>query len=177
MGNDSKPHDRPQTCVRVSVSIAPISDADERLADMLGAFAFDLGQLVGCADMGSRASVECTEETWDALENNLFSSGELKIDMTVTGADAQVRCVVTPDAGTSGTEAWFPPDQAEQTSTVENTMMKTIRRKRADLAKGGLGLMRMKSETKKRVGGPDDRGGSSPASANVVALPPPKKPQ
>lgn len=172
MGNDGS---LPQTCVRVTVSIAPISNADERLADILAAFAFDLGQLVGCADMGSRASVECTEQTWDALEKNLFSTGELKIDMTVTGADTQVRCVVTPDAVTSGTAAWFPPDAA--TSPVENPMVKTIRRKRADLAKSGLGSMRMKSETTQRLGGPDDCGGSSPASANVVSLPPPKKPQ
>ena len=171
MANDGNLGDRSPLSARVTISIAPISDADERLADMLGAFAFDLAQLLGCSGQtSSKANVLFSEETLSALENNLLSSGDVKVELTLTDADAHVHCVVNPGVASTGTDAWFPPDEA--TAAVENPMLKTIRRKRSDLAKGGLGLMHMKSETKKPLGKPG--GGSSGPPVTVVPLP--KKP-
>lgn len=172
MGNDGDLDNRSQISAQVTISIAPISDADERLVDMLGAFAFDLAQLVGCSrQTSSKANVLCSEATSNALENNLLSSGDMKVELTLTTADAHVCCVVNPGAASTGTDAWFPPDEA--TSTVENPTMQTIRRKRTDLAKGGLGSMRRKGEMMMPHGEPD--GGSSAAPVTVVPLP--KKPQ
>ena len=170
MSNDGNLGNRSQITTQVTLSIAPISDADERLADLLGAFAFDLAQLVGCSEQtSSKANVLCGEAFARALANNLLSSGDVKVELTLTGGDAQVRCVVNPGAASTGTDAWFPPDEAAFV-VEENPTMQTIRRRRGELAQGGLGLMRVKNETKKRAGTPDGGAGSSAPSVTVVPL-------
>lgn len=180
MGNDGSLGDRPQTTVRVTISINPASDVRGDLAGLLGNLFFDVGQAVGLSrKTSSNANIQLVEETTNILEHGSGQlDGELRVAFSMGNDDVivDVRAPDDPRDDTS-TDAWFPPDSKETLATM-------VHQRRVDRAQGGLGLLRMKSETRRRVGGrgggPDGDGGdggSSPAPANVVPLPPPTKPQ
>ncbi len=166
MSEADDPNDRAQMEMRVTVSIAPISNADERIIDLFGSLAFDLAQLVGCSrQTSSNANIQTLEGTTAALQDNLLSTGELQFEMSLRASSLQVKCTVTPGAEASdGTEAWFRLDEPEP--EVTNPGAKTIKVKRSD-----LGGMTAKSSTRKRFGvggspGPGDDGGASSGSSD-----------
>ena len=159
-------NDSAQMEMRVTVSIAPISNADERIVDLFGSLAFDLAQLVGCSrQTSSNANVQTSERTSTALQDNLLSTGELRFEMSLRESNLQVKLTVSPGAEASdGTEAWFRLDEPEP--EVTNASAKTIKVKRSDL--GGL---TEKSSTRKRFGagggpGPGDDGGARAGSSD-----------
>jgi hypothetical protein len=197
MDNDRKPGDRVRTCVRVTVSIEPMSEANDAVVALLSAFAFDLSQAIEHTQhVGSRASLLIVEEASNVLERSVHSTGELKVNVTLTNKAAEVWCEVRPGPNAPSqpvVDDWFPPD--EPGATRENPAMKTMSRKRSEFEKavqgrlrdrtqGGLGLVRLSADAKtgadaapkKQGGGTDNNdGGSSAAQASVVPLP--KKPK
>jgi hypothetical protein len=194
MGDDQHPSDHAQTLVKFSLSIAPASSADDRVTGLLSNLVFDLATLVGCSrKTASQVNVLCVEETAATLEENMFSSGELKVDLAIVGEKVRVHSAVRPaEVEIPGTESWFQPDEPQR--DMGKTPSKTIRRKRSDLlaqtvedrrvdrAQGGLGLMRLTEESKFKLGpdgnkgdngnggGSEGEGGSSAPAATVVPL-------
>lgn len=173
MSSDGKPSDRAPTCLRVSVSIAPLSATDERLADVLGNVVFDLAQLVGYPpETAATASIRVLEETHAAFVNNLLSMDELQVDLDVKDKDVRVRSDVRACASRhSGTEAWFGGN--ESTQPTEKPPTKTVRRKRGDLARAVEELTRATQEpqplpsSSKESKEEDD----SPKPTNVFPMP------
>lgn len=191
MGNDGQPSDRPQTCVKMSFTIAPASRADDRVSGLLSNLVFDIAMMVGCSSAAAgKANSVCVEEMTATLQENLFAAGELKVDMALIGEKVLVHAAVRAAAvEIPGTESWFQPDEPQRDMGKEQS--KTIRRKRSDLlagsvperridrARGGVGLMRFTAESKMQAGPNDDNGegggsdgedGSSAPAAIVVPL-------
>lgn len=178
MGNDGHPSDRAQTCVRISLTIAPVSNADDRVTGLLSNLAFDVAMMVGCSSaVAAKANGSCIEETAATMQENMFSSGELKVDIALIGDKVLVHSAVrATEVEIPGTESWFQPDEPQRDMGKDPS--KTIRRKRSELAKGGLGLQRLLAESKKAHDPEDGDGGgqsggegeSSAPAATVVPL-------
>lgn len=187
MGNDGHPSDRTQSCVKISLTIAPASHADDQVTGLLSNLAFDVATMVGCSSAtAAKANSLCLDETEGTIQQNLFASGELKIDLAIIGDGVLVHGAVRKTAvDTSCTEAWFPPDvagtevqQDEPGRDMGRDASKTIRRKKTDIVRGGLGLQRLTAESKEKLG-PEpgggggefgNDGGSSAPAAVVVPL-------
>jgi len=194
MGDDRHSSDRAETRVKFSLTIAPVAHADDRVTGLLSNLFFDLATMVGCSEKtAARANLLCVEEMSVTLQENLFSSGELKVDMGLIGEKVLVfGAVRATEVEIPGTESWFQPDEPQRDMGKDPS--KTIRRKRSDLlaqaveerrvdrAKGGLGLQRLTAESKFKLGSDDDEGdkgkgggsegegGSSAPAAPVVPL-------
>lgn len=191
MGNDGHPSDRAQTCVKVSLTIAPVSHADERATGLLSNLVFDIAMMVGCSSAAAgKANSVCVEEMTATLQENLFASGELRVDVALIGEKVLVHGAVrAAEVEIPGTESWFQPDEPQRDMGKDPS--KTVRRKRSDLladtvqerrvdrARGGVGLMRMTAESKRSLGpgdgndeggNSDGEGGSSAPAAVVVPL-------
>lgn len=183
MSNDGNAGSEPRTCVRFTLSIAPVSNADDRIVNMLGSFVFDLGQVVGCSGQTSAtASASTTDQASNAFVTNMLAPGELQVELTLVDTTTQVRCAIQPSTeADAGTEAWFHLDEPEPVEPLAETH-KTIRRRRTEVAPGGLGLLGMKSETRRRFGsssgGRDPNDGDGPgggSSGSPLTLVPKKR--
>lgn len=175
MSTEGNSADHAQTSMRATISIAPISDADERVVDLFASFAFDLARLVGCSrQTSSNVNIRTMDETSAALQNNLLSTGELRLELTLANAQMHVQCVVNPNAdANSGTEAWFRLDELD--SPDEDAAPNTLWREQLDYRRNTLGGLTAKSSTRKRFGmgsghDPDDGGGSAKLPLGVIPL-------
>lgn len=191
MGSDREHSDNARTCLRVFISITPEHEPRGDLAGLLGNFLFDLSSVVGLSrQTSSKVNVQLIEMLTDVVEHGLQLQREMSVEFSVCGDDVRLEVrEPEPIHAQPSTDGWFPVD--EPTSPAPSPSLKTMRRSKKDLlaetvqerrvdrSEGGLGLMRLRSETRKRSdGGGNDGGGGdggSPAPANAV-IPFPKKP-
>lgn len=191
MGNDGQPSDRAQTCVKMSFTIAPASHADDRVSGLLSNLVFDIAMMVGCSSsVAAKASGYCIEETSATIQESLFASGELRVDVALIGEKVLVHGAVrAAEVEIPGTESWFQPDEPQRdmgkdpSKTIRrkrpNLLTDSVQERRVDRARGGIGLARLTAESKRSLGpgdgngeggGSDGEGGSSAPAAIVVPL-------
>lgn len=169
MSNDGKPSDNSQTCMRISITIAPAENIAGDIAGLVGNFAFDLCQVVELSrQTSSKVNVQLIEMVTDALEHREASPDELNVEFSMLGDEVEMDVrTAQPPSSEPSTDAWFPPDAF---LSSKERLAKTVRERRVDRSAGGLGLMRLRSGTKKKPSGSSGGTSGAPALLDFVPL-------
>lgn len=134
----------------MSFDIEPLHDIGNNLPRMLGESALELLGMFFPHTVGKKANVVVTELVQNVLENVLDPRSALHVELRVD-ADAlvvRVRNKATPEQY-EGVRARV--DALSGAEDVRKLFTTTLRTRRADRLKGGLGLMRLVSENRFRL--------------------------
>ncbi len=137
----------PSTRVGVSLRVAPLGDIRGNLATLLGESLPALLAMFYPPLIVKKANVAVTELIQNVLENVVDPTSELSLEMRVDG-DAlavQVRNKATPDQYEA---VRARVDALAQAADPKRLLGETLRARRADQLKGGLGLLRLVSENR-----------------------------
>ena len=140
----------PATRVGVSLRVAPLGDIRGNLATLLGE---SLPALLGMfypPFIVKKANVAVTELIQNVIENIVDPTSELLLELAVDGdvLDVQVRNKATPGQYEA---VRARVDELAQTDDPKRLFGQTLRARRADQLKGGLGLLRLVSENRFRL--------------------------
>lgn len=139
-----------ETRLGVSFRVAPLGDIRGNLATLLGE---SLPALLGMfypSAVGKKANVAVTELIQNVVENIVDPDSELQLELRVgpEALEVQVRNKATP-AQYEAVQARI--DAVAQTADPKRLLRETLRARRADRLKGGLGLLRLVSENRFRL--------------------------
>lgn len=140
----------PSTRMGVSFRVAPLGDIRGNLATLLGE---SLPALIGMfypPSVGKKANVAVTELIQNVVENIVDPDSELQLDLRVDAEAIEVQ--VRNKATQTQYEAVRDRiDAVAQTADPRRLLGETLRARRADRLKGGLGLLRLVSENRFRL--------------------------
>lgn len=139
-----------RTRVGVSLRVAPLGDIRGNLAGLLGDSLLSLLGMFYPPAVGKKANVVVTELIQNVLENIVDPTSELLLELRVDG-DAllvEVRNLATP-AQFEAVRARV--DALAGSPDPKRLLGDTLRARRADRLKGGLGLLRLVSENRFRL--------------------------
>lgn len=144
--------EQPAAATRLGVSfrVAPLGDIRGNLATLLGD---SLPALLGMfypPSVGKKANVAVTELIQNVVENIVDPASELQLELRVDAEalEIQVRNRATP-AQYEAVRARI--DSVAQSVDPKRLLGETLRARRADRLKGGLGLLRLVSENRFRL--------------------------
>ena len=140
----------PGTRVGVTLRVAPLGDIQGNLATLLGESLPALLAMFYPPLISKKANVAVTELIQNVIENIVDRDSELLLELRVDGdaLEVQVRNKATPDqyeAVRARVEA------LAQAADPKRLLGETLRARRADQLKGGLGLLRLVSENRFRL--------------------------
>lgn len=138
------------TRMGVSFRVAPLGDIRGNLATLLGE---SLPALIGMFYppwVGKKANVAVTELIQNVVENIVDPASELQLELRVDpdALEVQVRNKATP-AQYEAVRARI--DAVARSADPKRLLGETLRARRADRLKGGLGLLRLVSENRFRL--------------------------
>jgi hypothetical protein len=140
----------------MSFDIEPLHDISTNLPRMLGESALELLGVFFPHTVGKKANVVVTELVQNVLENVLDPASALHLELRV---DADALVVRVSNKATleqyEGVRARV--DALTSSDDVRKLFTTTLRSRRADRLKGGLGLMRLVSENRFRLAVSYDR--------------------
>jgi hypothetical protein len=138
---------RSTTRLGVSLRVAPLGDIRGNLATLLGESLPTLLGMFYPPAIGKKANVAVTELIQNVVENVVDPSSELQLELRVDAEalEVQVRNKATP-AQFEAVRARV--DALAQAADPKRLLGETLRARRADRLKGGLGLLRLVSENR-----------------------------
>lgn len=140
----------PTTRLGVTVTVAPLADVRGNIATLLGQSLHELLTMFYPPAVGKKANVAVTELIQNVVQNVLDADSELGLDLRVD-QDAlivRVRNKATP-AQYEAVHARV--DALAVSEAPKDLFTATLRRRRAERLKGGLGLMRLVAENRFRL--------------------------
>jgi hypothetical protein len=155
-GADAAAEAAPGMRFGVSFDIEPLHDVGDSLPRMLGDSLHELLGMFYSQTVGKKANVVVTELVQNVLENVIDPRSALHLELRVDGDALVVRVSnkATPEQYASVRERVAALSDAED---VRKLFTSTLRARRADRLKGGLGLMRLVSENRFRLSVSYDR--------------------
>jgi hypothetical protein len=140
-------HAGPSTRVGVSLRVAPLGDIRGNLATLLGESLPTLLAMFYPTIIVKKANVAVTELIQNVLENIVDPASELLLELRVDGdaLDILVRNKATLDQYAA---VRARVDAVAQAADPKRLLGDTLRARRADQLKGGLGLLRLVSENR-----------------------------
>jgi hypothetical protein len=142
--------DPEQTRIGMTFHVAPLGEISGNLPRLLGESMLELLGMFYPSIVGKKANVVVTELVQNVLENVVDPHSELHLELSVDG-DAlvvRVRNKATPEQY-EGVRARV--DALSGAIDAKKLFTTTLRARRADRLKGGLGLMRLVSENRFRL--------------------------
>jgi len=140
----------PATRLGVTVTVAPLGDVRGNIATLLGQSLHELLTMFYPPAVGKKANVAVTELIQNVIQNVLDVDSELGLDLRVDQDALIVR--VRNKATPAQYEAVHARVDALAASVAPKDLFTaTLRRRRADRLKGGLGLMRLVAENRFRL--------------------------
>lgn len=155
---DPAPGSSPDTTrLGIAFNVAPLGDIDGNLPRLLGESILELLGMFYPSTVGKKANVVVTELVQNVIENIVDPYSELHLDLRVDGDALVVRVTnkATPEQY-EGVRARV--DALSGTTDAKKLFSTTLRARRADRLKGGLGLMRLVSENRFRLAVSYERG-------------------
>ena len=140
----------PATRVGVSLRVAPLGDIRGNLAALLGDALLSLLGMFYPPSIGKKANVVVTELIQNVLENIVDPESEMLLELNVDGDGLAV------EVRNRATEDQFAAVRARvealaSSADPQRLLGDTLRARRADRLKGGLGLLRLVSENRFRL--------------------------
>lgn len=136
--------------VGLSFNVAPLGEISGNLPRLLGESVLELLGMFYPPSIGKKANVVVTELVQNVLENIVDPASELHVELRVDGDALIVR--VTNKASEAQYEGVRARVEALTGShDAKKLFSSTLRARRADRLKGGLGLMRLVSENRFRL--------------------------
>lgn len=140
----------PATRLGVTVTVAPLGDVRGNIATLLGQSLHDLLGMFYPPAVGKKANVAVTELIQNVIQNVLDADSALGLDLRVD--DEALIVSVRNKATPAQFEAVRARVDALATSAAPKQLFTaTLRQRRADRLKGGLGLMRLVAENRFRL--------------------------
>jgi hypothetical protein len=138
------------TRLGMSFNVAPLGDISGNLPRLLGESILELLGMFYPSAVGKKANVVVTELVQNVIENIVDPHSELHLELRVDGDALIVRVTnkATPEQY-EGVRARV--DALTGTTDAKKLFSTTLRARRADRLKGGLGLMRLVSENRFRL--------------------------
>ncbi len=138
------------TRLGVTVTVGPLGDVRGNIATLLGQSLHELLTMFYPPAVGKKANVAVTELIQNVIQNVLDADSELGLDLRVDQDALIVR--VRNKATTAQYEAVHARIDALAASVAPKDLFTaTLRSRRADRLKGGLGLMRLVAENRFRL--------------------------
>lgn len=141
---------RTQTAVGASIYIAPLDHVAGDVAGLLGNFLFDLLGMFYPRQICSKANVVVIELVTNVMEHCTIRDGALRVDLKIDGDDLLITVAnpVTLDVFEAVKGRFTVIAEAPDPKKL---LADTVKERRVDRAKGGLGLMRLTAESKFRL--------------------------
>jgi len=140
----------PATRLGVTVTVAPLGDVRGNIATLLGQSLHELLTMFYPPAVGKKANVAVTELIQNVIQNVLDADSELGLDLRVDDGLLVVR--VRNKATAAQYEAVRARvDALTASAAPKHLFTETLRRRRAERLKGGLGLMRLVAENRFRL--------------------------
>ena len=138
------------TRVGVSFQLAPLGDISGNLPRLLGESVLELVSMFYPPSVGKKANVVVTELVQNVIENVVDPASELRLELRVDHDALIVRVInkATPEQF-EGVKARV--DALTGNVDAKKMLATTLRARRSDRLKGGLGLMRLVSENRFRL--------------------------
>lgn len=136
--------------IGMSFNVAPLGDVSGHLPRLLGESILELLGMFYPTIVGKKANVVVTELVQNVIENIVDPRSELHLELHVDGDALIVRVSnkATPEQY-EGVRARV--DALSGEADAKQLLRTTLRTRRADRLKGGLGLMRLVSENRFRL--------------------------
>jgi hypothetical protein len=136
--------------IGISFNVAPLGDVSGHLPRLLGESILELLGMFYPSIVGKKANVVVTELVQNVIENIVDPHSELHLELRVDGDELLVRVSnkATPEQY-EGVRARV--DALSGEADAKQLLRTTLRTRRADRLKGGLGLMRLVSENRFRL--------------------------
>jgi hypothetical protein len=143
--------------VGASIYISPLDHVAGDVAGLLGNFLFDLLGMFYPRQICSKANVVVIELVTNVMEHCTIRDGALKVDLKIDGDDLIITVAnpVTPDVYEAVKNRFTVIAEA---ADPKKLLADTVRERRVDRAKGGLGLMRLTAESKFRLSADYEQG-------------------
>jgi hypothetical protein len=138
------------TRLGMSFNVAPLGDISGNLPRLLGESILELLGMFYPSAVGKKANVVVTELVQNVLENIVDPHSELHLDLRVDG-DALIVRVTNKATPEQFEDVRARVDALTRTNDAKKLFSTTLRARRADRLKGGLGLMRLVSENRFRL--------------------------
>ncbi len=141
---------RTQTAVGASIYISPLDHVAGDVAGLLGNFLFDLLGMFYPRQICSKANVVVIELVTNVMEHCTIRDGALRVDLKIDGDDLIITVAnpVTQDVFEAVKGRFTVIAEAPDPKKL---LADTVKERRVDRAKGGLGLMRLTAESKFRL--------------------------
>lgn len=138
------------TKIALSYTISPVKNIICDLSGILGNFNAELIGAFYPRLVSKRANIVITELVNNVLENIALSESPITLEVSLDGAwmDIRVRNVATPEQYAHVKQR---VDLINNTEDLRQVLKETIRQRRQDRLKGGIGLMRLVVENKFRL--------------------------
>ncbi|MCA9714313.1 MAG: ATP-binding protein [Myxococcales bacterium] len=139
-----------KTEVSLTCSVRPIANVMCDLSAILANSVDELLRAFYPAKVGKRANILITELVNNVLENMLVPESEIKLEVALRDQQLVIRVYnAVPEERYAQVKAHV--DAINEAPDVRKLLKATIRARRAQRAKGGLGLIRVVAENKFRI--------------------------
>lgn len=142
--------DAPTTRIGVSFRVAPLGDINGDLANLLGRGFLDLLSMFYPTRVGKKANVVVTELIQNVVQNVAFPDSELRLELHID-ADALIVRVTNKATPAQYADVRDRVAALDACDDPRRLLTATLRARRADHLRGGLGLMRLVSENHFRL--------------------------
>ncbi len=138
---------RMQTAVGASIYIAPLDHVAGDVAGLLGNFLFDLLGMFYPRQICSKANVVVIELVTNVMEHCSIREGAMRVDLRIDGDELliTVQNPATPEQYEDIKARFAAIASAEDPRKL---LAETVRERRTNRERGGLGLMRLTAESK-----------------------------